>query len=48
MMGNQPLTFWNSGIWLIPLILAATIAVLVLLARRLRASAQANIKESAQ
>ncbi len=45
-MGNQPLTFWNSGIWLIPLILAATIAVLVLLARRLRASAQANIKEA--
>ncbi len=44
-MESSPLTFWNSGIWLIPLVLAATIAGVYLLARRLRQRTTATLKE---
>ena len=32
-MGNGDLTFWNSGVWLIPIILLATLGALYLLVR---------------
>jgi hypothetical protein len=43
MEGTQ-ITFWNSGVWLIPLILLATIAGLIWLGVRLRAAALARLK----
>jgi chromosome segregation ATPase len=45
-MNDNPLNFWSSGIWLIPLVLAATIAGLFLLARLLRQKALKALKDA--
>ncbi len=45
-MNDNPLNFWSSGIWLIPLVLAATIAGLFLLARLLRQNTLKALKDA--
>jgi len=45
-MNENSLNFWSSGIWLIPLVLAATIAGLFLLARALRLSTLKALKDA--
>jgi hypothetical protein len=45
-MNDNPLNFWSSGIWLIPLVLAATIAGLFLLARLLRLNTLKALKDA--
>jgi DNA repair exonuclease SbcCD ATPase subunit len=45
-MGNGELTFWNSGVWLIPVILLATLGVLYLLVRFWRGRTQQDLKHN--
>ncbi len=45
-MGNGELTFWNSGVWLIPVILLATLGGLYLLVRIWRGRTQQDLKHN--
>jgi DNA repair exonuclease SbcCD ATPase subunit len=45
-MGNGELTFWNSGVWLIPVILLATLGGLYLLVRYWRNRTQQDLKHN--
>jgi chromosome segregation ATPase len=45
-MGNGDLTFWNSGVWLIPVILLATLGGLYLLVRYWRGRTQEDLKHN--
>jgi ribosomal protein L9 len=45
-MGNGELTFWNSGVWLIPVILLATLGGLYLLVRYWRNRTQQDLKQN--
>ena len=45
-MGNGDLTFWNSGVWLIPVILLATLGGLYLLVRYWRSRTQQDLKHN--
>ena len=45
-MSNGDLTFWNSGVWLIPVILLATLGGLYLLVRYWRNRTQQDLKHN--
>jgi hypothetical protein len=45
-MSNGDLTFWNSGVWLIPVILLATLGGLYLLVRYWRGRTQQDLKHN--
>lgn len=44
-MDTETISFWSSGVWVIPLVLAVTIAILVWATRSLRQSCQLALKQ---